>query len=210
MKCPLCQHRKGRRQCPAKQTLICSHCCGTKRRVEIDCPQDCIYLEGAHAAAWEGRTTEKERDQRRLAPFVAGLTEAQGELFVVSLVGLAGIAARRADLTDRLLAEAVKTLRKTVETREKGILYDHQSDDVRAQALTHEIAALYEQRDEQGRTTSPPDADLLAVLKAFEAALDATVGEAGDARAFLGTMARVTAGATRGPQERDGSRLIVP
>jgi hypothetical protein len=57
-RCPLCLKRKGRRACPAKGAAICPHCCGTKRRVEIDCPEDCVYLEGGHAGAWEGRETE--------------------------------------------------------------------------------------------------------------------------------------------------------
>jgi hypothetical protein len=209
MKCPLCQKRKGRRHCPATKALICSHCCGTKRRVEVRCPEDCVYLQGAHAGAWEGRTTEKERDQRRLAPFASGLTDAQRELFIVSMVGLAAIGARRADVTDRLLSEAVGTLRKTIETRDKGILYDHQADDARAQALVHEIANLYEERDTEGRRSAPSDSDLLAVLKALESALGATIAEAGDARAFLETIARVTAGAVREPQEHT-PRLILP
>jgi hypothetical protein len=168
-----------------------------------------VYLQGAHAGAWEGRTTEKERDQRRLAPFASGLTDAQRELFIVSMVGLAAIGARHADVTDRLLSEAVGTLRKTIETRDKGILYDHQADDARAQALVHEIASLYEERDSEGRRSSPSDTDLLAVLKALESALAAALAEAGDARAFLATIARVTAGAVGEPEEH-APRLIVP
>jgi len=74
--CPLCRQRKGKRACPAKGELICAQCCGTKRRVEIDCPDDCTWL-GGHAGTWEGRETERTRDLRRLAPSLERLSEAQ-------------------------------------------------------------------------------------------------------------------------------------
>ena len=85
MTCPLCRKRRGKRACPAKGEAICSQCCGTKRRVEIDCPPDCAFLDGAHAGAWDGRETERNRDARRLAPFIERLTEDQGRIFLVAL-----------------------------------------------------------------------------------------------------------------------------
>ena len=84
--------------------------------MEIACPDDCVWL-GAHAAAWDGRETEHARDVRRLAPHLQGLTEAQARLFFFALVGTTGLRARRPELTDRLLHEAVTALAKTVETR---------------------------------------------------------------------------------------------
>ena len=125
MTCPLCRSRRGKRLCPAKGERICSQCCGTKRRVEIDCPPDCAFLDGAHAGAWDGRSADRDRDARRIGPFLEGLTEAQGRLVLLSLVGTTAIRARRRDFDDRLFLEAVQALRKTVETREKGILYEH-------------------------------------------------------------------------------------
>lgn len=106
-KCPLCQRRKGRRQCPARDAQICSHCCGTKRRREIACPEDCVYLGGVHAGPWEGRTTERDRDARRLAGFLAPLSESQQQLTMLALKGAAALAARDEQVDDRLLAEAV-------------------------------------------------------------------------------------------------------
>ena len=43
-KCVLCNSRKGKRNCPALASLICSQCCGAKRVKEIDCPEDCFYM----------------------------------------------------------------------------------------------------------------------------------------------------------------------
>ena len=78
MTCPLCRNRRGKRLCPAKGESICSQCCGTKRRIEIDCPPGCAFLDGAQAGAWDGRSADRDRDARRIGPFLEGLTEAQG------------------------------------------------------------------------------------------------------------------------------------
>ena len=43
-KCAACNSRKGKRNCPALGSLICSQCCGTKKEKEIDCSEDCFYL----------------------------------------------------------------------------------------------------------------------------------------------------------------------
>ncbi|OGV32499.1 MAG: hypothetical protein A2020_11945 [Lentisphaerae bacterium GWF2_45_14] len=48
-KCPFCG-RKGRRECPAQNAVICSECCGTKRISDISCSPECSYnIFGLHA-----------------------------------------------------------------------------------------------------------------------------------------------------------------
>ncbi|PYQ16752.1 MAG: hypothetical protein DMF79_18235 [Acidobacteria bacterium] len=189
--CPLCRQRKGKRACPAKGELICAACCGQKRRIEIDCPEDCVWL-GAHAGAWEGRETERTRDLRRLAPHLEGLSDPQARLLFLSLVGVTALRGRRA-LDDELLLEATAALRKTVETREKGILYEHPAEDLRAQGLVPELRGLFEAKDEQGIARAPADKDLLAVLRALEGVLGDVVREGAGPAAFLDTAARVAA-----------------
>ena len=189
--CPLCRQRKGKRACPAKGELICAACCGQKRRIEIDCPGDCVWL-GAHAGAWEGRETERTRDLRRLAPHLEGLSDPQARLLFLSLVGVTALRGRRA-LDDELLLEATAALRKTVETREKGILYEHPAEDLRAQGLVPELRGLFEAKDEQGIAHAPADKDLLAVLRALEGVLGDVVREGAGPAAFLDTAARVAA-----------------
>jgi hypothetical protein len=209
MSCPLCRQRRGKRACPAKGEAICSQCCGAKRRVEIECPTDCIYLDGAHAGAWEGRAAERDRDARRVGPFLEGLTEAQGRLVLLSLVGITAVRARRREMDDRLLLEAVRALRKTVETREKGILYEHQAEDARAQGLAHELAELFEAKDDEGKTQAPADGDLAAALARLERAVEATRQEEESAHAFLDTATRVAARLGSPPRPRPRSALIV-
>lgn len=62
-KCPKCSSRKGKRQCPGLDAMICSACCGEYRHAEIDCPEDCVYLgqEPVH----QQRRVEKSRSQGR-------------------------------------------------------------------------------------------------------------------------------------------------
>jgi len=205
--CPLCRQRKGKRACPAKGELICAACCGAKRRIEIDCPEDCVWL-GAHAGAWEGRETERTRDLRRLAPHLERLSDAQARLLFLSLVGVTALRGRRRDLDDELLLEATAALRKTVETREKGILYEHPAEDLRAQGLVPELRGLFEAGDEQGNAHAPADKDLLAALRALEGALRDAAREGAGPAAFLDTAARVAARMGAAPRA-PGRPLIV-
>lgn len=195
--CPLCRARKAKRACPAKGESICASCCGTKRRVEIDCPDDCAYLTGAHAGGWDGRETERRRDSRRVLLHAQGLTDPQGQLLFLTLVGLLGIRGRRRELDDALAQQAVSALHKTVETRAKGLIYEHQADDARAQALVHELQGLFEAKDEQGVKIAPPDRDVLAALHALDEGLKASLREDGGS-AFLDSAARIVGRAQGG------------
>jgi len=205
--CPLCRERKGKRHCPAKGERICSSCCGSKRLVEIDCPPDCAYLSGAHAGAWQGRETERARDHRRLAPSVQDLTNAQTQLLLVAIVGLDRLRAERRDLDDRVVLDAVRALRKTVETRGHGILYDHSAENLRAQGLLHDLRGLFEAQDAEGRPVSPDDRDLLAALRSLESLVEVARRE-GAGSEFL-EMARRIAADLRREQQAKPQRLIV-
>jgi hypothetical protein len=208
--CPLCGKRKGKRACPARGAAICSQCCGAKRLVEIDCPPDCVYLTGAHAPGWEGRAADRERDQRRLGPHVSGLTERQLRLVLISLAGINGIRGRRADLEDAILLDAVGALRKTVETRERGVLYEHPPGDARAQELVGELAGVFEAQDADGAVHRPSDRDLAAALRALEGALAATVREKEGPHAFLDTAARLVGRLGGAPATRPRPLIVEP
>lgn len=212
--CPLCRARKGKRACPAKGESICAPCCGSKRRVEIACPDDCAYLTGAHAGAWEGRETERRRDLRRFAVHLARLEEDQVGLFFLALTRLATLFADRPDLTDRLLLSALEALRRTVETREKGVLYEHPPDDLRAAALARDLKTLFQApvgRSEQHAV--PADHDLVLVLGALEAALRDTLREQAGPTEFLACTARVAKrldADDEGPPRPAGPLIVEP
>jgi hypothetical protein len=205
MSCLVCRQRKGKRACPARGDGICSQCCGTKRLVEIDCPPDCLYLTGAHAPRWEGRAADRQRDQRRLGPHVAPLSERQLHLVLITLAGIGGIRGRLGDLDDALVLEAVVAVRKTTETRDRGVLYEHPPGDARARELVQELAGIFEARGEDGTVQRPADRDLVAALRALEGALAGTIGENEGPHAFLDTAARLVGrlgGAAAPPRPR--------
>jgi hypothetical protein len=192
--------------CPAKGASICPQCCGTKRLVLIDCPDDCVYLGGG-APGWS-RETEKQRDARRLMAMLEGLREAQAQLLFLGLVGIVSLRARHRGLDDELLASALVALRKTTETRMNGLVYDHAPDDARALGLVRELGALFEAEDAGAQRVAPADRDLVAVLKALEAGL-AVTGE-GSSASFLDTVVRVVGRRTgaRAVASPDHPRLI--
>ena len=208
--CPLCAQRKGKRACPAKGVAICAQCCGSKRRVEIACPPDCVYLTGAHAGSWEGRETERRRDILRVATHIQPLSEGQRQLFFLALVGIHGIHSERRELDDRLLGQAVSALRKTVETRSRGLVYEHSPDDVRAQGLVQQLKGLFEAKDEQGQPTSPDDRDLLPVLAALDGAIAQTRQENAGATAFLETVARLAGQMGAAPAAASKPLIVAP
>jgi hypothetical protein len=152
-----------------------------------------VFLSGAHAGSWEGRETERNRDARRLAPFIERLTEDQGRVFLVALIGVSSLRVSHSALDDRLLHEAVRALRRTVETRERGVLYEHRPDDLRAAGLVSDLRGLFEAKNASGEVSAPADADLLAVLRALEGAIDACQREQAGAHVFLETVSRVAA-----------------
>ncbi len=208
--CPLCRARKGKRNCPAKGQPICAACCGAQRLVEIDCPADCTWLQGQHAGHWEGRETERRRDLRRVAPFVERLDEGRAQLFFLALVGLTGLRAERPALDDALLLDAVRSLHRTVETRRKGLLYEHPTEDARAAAVAGDLRGVFEAHGEDGRSLAPADDDLAAVLAALEAALEAARRESPGGHAFLDAAARLAARLGGAPRPAPGKpRLIL-
>ncbi|MCG6925313.1 MAG: hypothetical protein LJF30_08390 [Acidobacteria bacterium] len=193
MSCAVCRRRKGKRACPARGEGICSQCCGTKRLVEIDCPSDCLYLTGAHAPGWEGRAADRQRDERRLGPYVGELSERQAHLVLIALAGLGALRARHGNLDDTLVREAVVAVRKTAETRGRGVLYEHPPGDARADGLVQELAGVFEARGEDGALHRPSDRDLVAALRALEKALTGTIREGEGPHAFLDSAARLVA-----------------
>ena len=146
MKCVLCSQRKGKRFCPALGTSICPVCCGEKRVVEISCPPDCEHLVSGQShqmlRKFVGQLTRENDPHRKrrlyeitnaLGPFLARIEE--------DIVRFAsGVRALR----DREAAEAVELLRKTYETEQKGIIFEHRSPNPLVQSLIRDLGELLE------------------------------------------------------------------
>ena len=190
--CPLCGQRKGKRALPGQGREHLLAVLRHETSVEVDCPADCVYLTGAHAAA-VGRARERTPTRSmRLAPHVQPLTQAQAAIFFYLVSGIVRVSAAHREADDALWREAIGALRKTFETRESGLVYDHKADDWRAQTLVKEMQALLTPPENEGRTVADT-AVLRAAAAALEAALDAAIHEKAGPRAFLETAMRVAA-----------------
>ncbi len=144
MKCGLCDLKKAKRFCPAKNVWICAQCCGEKRVLEIDCPESCGYLN-------VGRERDAEDFARRLHSLDTVASERNQRVLqdhddVVAHLEIS-IARERLssrDLTDRDVAEAVRALLDTYETENKGVLYEKTCDDLRVEAMRRELRKIIE------------------------------------------------------------------
>ncbi len=165
--CPLCETRKAKRFCPAKQVRICPVCCGKKREVEIDCPADCVYLHSG-----------REYERARRARLGAGgqLTErlwsrAFRDRNLELITGLwAAIDQSRSQspaLVDADVREVLERLLRTYRTLEVGLYYDHVPDTLNQQFLYESMKYFLEQRQnpEDLSASSPKTGDVLDCLQ---------------------------------------------
>ncbi|MCU0241714.1 MAG: hypothetical protein MUF51_04760, partial [Vicinamibacteria bacterium] len=109
-------------------------------------------------------------------------------------------------LSDAVLHAAVVTLRKSAETRERGILYEHRAEDEGIQTVVLALRHAFAEHAAEGRVTEPSDQDLLPVLRALDQALAECMKTESDDQAFLGSAARLTA---RFSEPRPAAHLIV-
>jgi len=167
MRCPLCHLRAAKRSCPALGWLICPVCCGTKRLVEIRCPETCVYLSSARMHPPASVRRQQELDIAVLSPALAGLSDERQKLllFLLTLVdqfrGEGFEAAADADV-----ASAARALASTFETASRGVIYEHRADTLPAQRMAEGIKEVF---DKLGRgRPSGFAADAAAVLRQLE------------------------------------------
>lgn len=146
MVCPICHQRKAKRACPALGQQICAVCCGTKRIVEISCPNDCGYLTTARTHPPAVIQRQQELDRAMLLPLLQGLSERQARLFLM----LAAVTSRHQSdslhkLVDEDIAQAAGSLAATLETSAKGIVYEHQPASIVASRLMAELKVVVDE-----------------------------------------------------------------
>jgi hypothetical protein len=74
-KCISCNSRKGKRNCPALASLICSQCCGAKKVKEIDCPEDCFYMGNSQQYFTDRKEAQQISDFERQMKKIIGSEE---------------------------------------------------------------------------------------------------------------------------------------
>ncbi|MGO8736395.1 MAG: hypothetical protein ACLQVM_26780 [Terriglobia bacterium] len=128
MSCPICNHRKVKRFCPAKGENICSVCCGTEREVTIDCPADCPHLvdsrkydEGRRQVDWSKVPFADVR-----IPFEFAQSHTPLLMALISSIGEYVRDHRQVVDTDAIAA--LQALAETYRTLSSGLYYEKPPD----------------------------------------------------------------------------------
>jgi hypothetical protein len=143
MKCPLCEQRKGKRSCPAKEASICAQCCGEKRVLEIDCPETCDYLKVGrdHEARFHRQrhlyTPDPVQYDKRRRVF-----QEYEDVLAEIEVFLAEERHANRSLLDKTVAEALDLLLETLRTEQRGIIYERTSSDPEIESLRRRMKEL--------------------------------------------------------------------
>jgi hypothetical protein len=190
MVCPSCGQRKGRRECPALRASICTICCGTKRLVEIQCPETCSHLATAreHPAAVVKR--QQERDVAVLVPTISHLSERQQQLFFLVHSVIARYKPEAfTRLVDEDVAQAAAAVASTLETAGRGVLYEHTPASLPAQRLARDITAMIAEVRSHG--TRIYDGEVAIALRAIERGARDAHKQAAEDTAYLALIGRL-------------------
>ena len=221
MKCPVCNQKKAKRFCPAKGAQICPQCCGEKRILEIDCPDDCQYLESGrrHEVELHGRyyispdPVRQQRNHRILSQFDEFISRLE------YLLGDERLGSR--DFNDRDAAAAVDLVLDTLRTEQKGIHYERTSSDVRVDIVRRRIADFVQsQRTPQAAVPTPGQIvqnagtepmklkDIVDCLETIRDVIQSHLDDGPGAQGYVDFLARLL---PRRPKvESGGSSLIIP
>jgi len=216
MKCPLCLARPARRRCPALDRTICSVCCGTKRRVDIDCPDSCGYLSNAQANPPVIARRQQERDVAVLMPALSTLAEPEQHLLFLTLA----VIGRHAEDTlaldaavDTDVADALGALAGTFETASRGLIYEQRPTAAAAQRIAADIRHLYD-RVGTGQPSRFAASAARVLRRLADGVPDTHRAGLDGRRGFLDLAARVAsqvgAPAADGHDEEPRSSIIIP
>jgi hypothetical protein len=219
--CPLCGIRKAKRACPALDRAICAVCCGTKRRIEIPCPDSCSYLSAARSHPPAAVQRRHDRDLRFFLPFVANLTEPQSRLVLLFQAVILRHAAQAIPaVLDVDVSEGTGAVAATLETARKGLIFEHEPASIPARrlaaALRQAIVALAPAPAQVARLEEDAAAALRRIERAARAAADVLAGD--EPPVFVNLVRRLMpdpgdgpeGGADRSGNASPGGRLIIP
>ena len=214
MKCAVCNKRKAKRPCPAKDSFICSLCCGEKRVLEIDCPETCEYLKAGreHESAEFGRRL-RSQDPVRQEKSKRILTENQ-DLVAHLEYAIAQQRLTTRNLTDEDVSKAVNILLDNFRTEDKGILYERNSDDLRVEPIRMELRDILEAyRNPEGeedkeivdpKRTRLPLLNAIECLEFLQSMIEAYSKDRRSASSYVDFLARMT------PKKETASSIIIP
>jgi hypothetical protein len=214
MKCILCNQRKSKRFCPAKNDQICAQCCGEKRVLKIECPENCIYLKA-------GREREVEDYKKRLNGMNWANVEKNRKVLMEHQQTVAhleyAIAQERRQarqLTDKDVKQALDVLIENYRTEDKGVLYEKKSEDLQIESLRRQLREIIESyRNPEGpekRGIVDPSANRLQLegaigcLEFLQFLVQSYLNEKHTATGYVDFLLRVT------PREESRGSIIAP
>ena len=190
-------------------------CCGTKRRVEIQCPPDCPYLASARDHPAAAVVRQQQRDVTLIAQFVRDFNDRQSRLFLVLTTFL--LRYEPPDLqsiVDDDVAEAAAAVAGTFETASRGVIYEHRPASLPADRLATAIKTLLA---EAGKSAPPAfDRDAAVVLRRIEQMVrEVGSTDSTSRRGWLDLIGRVLRPSDAGSDpstrsETESPRLIMP
>jgi hypothetical protein len=215
MKCPLCDQRKAKRSCPAKNAQICSQCCGEKRVLEIRCPDSCEYLQaGRERDGDEHSKILHLMNPQDLQKHRAVLAEHQHSIARIEFaIGSERLLAH--SLTDADAAETIDLLLGTYRTEDNGILYEKTSENLRVETVRRQVRAVIEDlrnpeaTKEQGivGTEKPrlPLSSIIRCLEFIQTVIKAYQSKRGSGSDYVNLLARMIP-----REEKKPSSIVFP
>ncbi len=167
MLCPLCKKRTAKRACPALRQDLCTVCCATQRLVQIQCTEDCRYLESGqrHPAAVIKR--QIDRDVTLVMASVGRLSEQQLQLFfLLQSMVLSYKPDGLARMVDSDVALATGALAGSLETASKGLIFEEATASVVAEGLRRAMRPVIEEITKNSGTRA--EREVAIVLRAME------------------------------------------
>lgn len=209
--CPLCQARKPKRFCPAKQAHICPVCCGQKREVEIDCPADCVYLHSGREYERSRRVRQGEGAQLTARLWDRSFQAGNMELLTGLWTAIHESRSQSPGLVDGDVREAVERLARTYRTLEGGIYYDHVPDTLTQKVLYASLKSLLDKRrkPEDLSATTPKTGDVLDCLQLTLEMANVCDTSRPRSREFLDQLSAMVSQSTREPSHLENSPKIV-
>ena len=211
MKCVLCNARKGKRFCPAKQALICAQCCGEKRILEIDCPEDCQYLQvgRSHEAFHENTRHLRSPDPVKQQARARLLESFEHEIARIEYL-LAQQRHAVRDLRDQDAADALDLLIRAYQTEDSGILYEQTSTDPRVEGVRRELRQGIEEMRHPKESRQAPLrlGDALACLGLVRELIGSHMDAGDSPSSYVDFLARMMP--RDASRKNPGSSLILP
>lgn len=143
-----------------------------------------------------------------LGPYIDSLSKAGAHLFQALLHETGDLVRAVPDTDDKLLLDAVQSLRKTLATSRTGIVYEHPPEDARAVPLVRSLGRYFGQEDSGDGRFAPDPRDSASTLEAFDGALEAAVRSGEGPRSFIQRAARVAARFPLSTAPTSGARLV--